>query len=73
MFHINFFEGQYVETIDGNVGYIDHICTCDRCKERGIYEPRVVFVNGEVDYITNYEYEHGLKGYKQIVNIKIKR
>lgn len=71
MFHINFFEGQYVETIDGNVGYIDHICTCDRCKERGFYEPRVVFVNGEVDYITNYEYEHGLKSYKQIGNIKI--
>ena len=43
MLHINFFEGQYVERINGNVGYIDHICTCDSCKKRGFYEPYVIF------------------------------
>lgn len=73
MLHIIFFEGQYVETDDGKVGYIKHICTCDRCKERGFYEPYVIFTNGETDYITNYEYENGLKDYKQIGNIKIEK
>lgn len=71
MKHINFFEGQYVETVDGNVGYIDHICTCERCKERGFYEPYVIFTNGETDYITIYDYKSGMNGYKQIGNVKI--
>ena len=71
MLHINFFEGQYVETVDGNVGYIDHICTCKICKERGFYKPCVIFSNGETKHITVYEYENGMNGYKQIGNVKI--
>ena len=43
----------------------------NRCKERGFYEPYVIFSNGETDYITVYEYENGMNGYKKIGNIKI--
>ena len=28
----DFHVGDYVEDIDGNVGYIDFICDCDKCK-----------------------------------------
>lgn len=32
----------YVTTNDGQLGYVDYICKCDRCKERGMWE---VFIN----------------------------
>lgn len=32
----------YVDTNDGQLGYVDYICKCDRCKERGMWE---VFIN----------------------------
>ena len=50
-FHV----GDYVETVDGEVGYISDICDCDKCKECGWLEPHVVFSNGEEDYISNYD------------------
>lgn len=50
-FHV----GDYVETVDGEVGYISDICDCNKCKERGWHEPHVVFSDGEEDYITNYD------------------
>lgn len=33
--------GDQVITSTGKVGKITSICTCDRCKERGFYEPNV--------------------------------
>lgn len=33
--------GDVVITSTGKVGTITSICTCDKCKERGFYEPRV--------------------------------
>lgn len=61
-FHI----GDYVENIDGNVGYIDFICDCDKCKERGFNEPRIHYTSGEIDYITVYQLEHLDKSYRRI-------
>ena len=43
--------GDQVITSDGRVGTIIDVCTCDRCKERGFYEPEVQYNNGETDYI----------------------
>ncbi len=62
----NLREGDYVETADGRVGYIKSICRCEKCRERGFYEPTVHFTDGEEDSITKYEAENGFKGYKQI-------
>ena len=58
--------GDYVEDIDGNVGYIDFICDCDKCKERKFDEPRIRYASGETDYITVYQLEHLEKLYRRI-------
>ncbi len=62
----NLHEGDFVETVDGRVGYIKRICRCEKCRERGFYEPIVHFTDGEEDCITKYEAENGFKGYKRI-------
>ena len=62
----DFHVGDYVEDIDGNVGYIDFICDCDRCKERRFNEPRIRYTSGETDYITVYQLENLDKSYKRI-------
>lgn len=54
----NLHEGDYVETTDGRVGYIKSICRCEKCRERGFYEPIVHFTDGEEDCITKYEAEN---------------
>lgn len=58
--------GDKVITSDGRVGHITHICTCDRCKERGFYEPTVLMDDGDETYITNTEKECGFEEYYQI-------
>lgn len=62
----NLHEGDFVETADGRVGYVKGICRCEKCRERGFYEPIVHFTDGEEDCITKYEAENGFKGYKRI-------
>lgn len=62
----DFHVGDYVEDIDGNVGYIDFICDCYKCKERGFNEPRIRYTSVETDYITVYQLEHLDKSYKRI-------
>lgn len=45
--------GDEVITSTGKVGRITHICTCDSCKDRGFYEPRVeVDIGNEPIHIT---------------------
>ena len=61
-FHI----GDYVEDVTGRIGYISSFCKCKFCKERGFYEPHVVYNNGDFDYITVYEYKKGFPSYKRI-------
>lgn len=62
----DFHVGDYVEDIDGNVGYIDFICDCDKCKERGFNEPRIRYKSGETDYITVYQLNNLEKSYRRI-------
>ena len=62
----DFHVGDYVEDIDGNVGYIDLICDCDECKRCGFNEPRIRYASGEEDYITVYQLEHLEKLYRRI-------
>ena len=62
----DFHVGDYVEDIDGNVGYIDFICDCDKCKERKFDEPRIRYTSGETDYITVYQLEHLDRLYRRI-------
>mgnify|MGYP006993851898 CR=1 FL=1 len=62
----NLHEGDFVETVDGRVGYIKSVCRCEKCRERGFYEPIVHFTDGEEDCITKYEAENGFNGYKRI-------
>ena len=61
-FHV----GDYVEDITGRIGYINSICHCKYCKERGFYEPHIMYNNGDTDYITAYKYDKGLLDYKRI-------
>lgn len=58
-FHV----GDYVEDVTGRIGYINSICQCKRCKERGFYELCVMYNNGDCDYITVYEYEQYEQGF----------
>ena len=69
----DFHVGDYVEDIDGNVGYIDFICDCDKCKERGFDEPRIRYTSGETDYITVYQLESLDKSYKRIGKYEFKK
>lgn len=58
--------GDYVETNDGKVGYISHICYCDKCKERGFFEPTIKYTDGSEDYISNYAAPNIKNEYKRI-------
>ena len=61
-FHV----GDYVEDADGHVGYISEICTCEKCKERGWYEPSIRYTDGTEDYISNYDVDGIPVYYKRI-------
>ena len=69
----DFHVGDFVEDIDGNVGYIDFICDCDKCKERKFNEPRIHYTSGETDYITVYQLENLDKSYKRIGKYEFKK
>ena len=57
--------GDKVITDDGRIGTIVEICTCDRCKKRGFYEPSVDF-GDYTDYIMTSDKNDGFKSYYQI-------
>ena len=57
--------GDKVITADGRTGTITDICTCDRCKERGFYEPTVNF-GDYTDYIMTSDKNDGFKSYYKI-------
>ncbi len=58
--------GDEVITDDGRVGVIESICTCDKCKERGFYEPRIKMKIGSQIYITDTDKSDGFKDYYKI-------
>lgn len=57
--------GDKVIAADGRTGIIVEICTCDRCKERGFYEPEVDF-GDYTDYIMISDKEDGFRSYYSI-------
>ena len=61
--------GDEVITSTGEVGTIVGICTCDRCKERGFYEPTVEtkIGNGTI-YITDNDKRTGFRSFYKIGN-----
>lgn len=58
--------GDEVITDDGLVGKIIDICTCERCEERGFYEPVVDFGDGYNNYITHWDNVDGYSQYYKI-------
>ena len=59
--------GDLVITTEGETGEIVDICRCERCRNRGWYEP--MWRNddtGEIDYITDYQAESGFVGFYRI-------
>ena len=53
---------------DGRVGKITSICDCERCVERGFYEPTVIFDDEYETYITDWDYRNDFCGYYKIGN-----
>jgi hypothetical protein len=59
--------GDKVITDDGRVGHITDICTCDRCKKRGFYEPSVEMDIGvRKIWVTDTDKENGFINFYQI-------
>lgn len=62
-FHV----GDEVETIDGMVGKIVGICHCEKCAERGFFEPKWETPDGKYsDYITVYQKNCCFPDYRRI-------
>ena len=57
--------GDKVITADGRTGTITDICNCDRCKERGFYEPTVTFSDYR-EYISISDKNDDFKSYYSI-------
>lgn len=59
--------GDQVITADGRVGTITDICTCEKCKERGFYEPKVTTEIGVYNiWITDTDKNNGFISYYKI-------
>lgn len=59
--------GDKVFTDDGRVGKIESICDCERCKNRGFYEPKVKMdVGNDQIWITDTDKENGFISFYQI-------
>lgn len=61
-FHVD----DYVEDVTGRIGYINSICRRKSCEKRGFYEPRVMYTDGDYDYITIHECEKRFPSYNRI-------
>lgn len=58
--------GDEVITAYGEKGYITYICHCERCADRGFFEPSWEDEYDEMHYISNYEAENGFTEYYKI-------
>lgn len=63
--------GDRVITTRGEIGRINNICTCEKCKERGFFEPEWVnYTSEQHEWITNFEAENNFPGYYSIGEYK---
>lgn len=63
--------GDKVITSTGEVGVIESICDCYKCKERGFYEPKVKTTKGIYDiYITDNDKKNGFSSFYEIGKYK---
>ena len=60
--------GDEVITSDGCIGVITDICTCDRCKERGFYEPEIEMKLGPQIWMTDSDKDNGFEDYYKVGN-----
>ena len=59
--------GDVVTTDDGRIGFIESFCTCDKCKSRGFYEPKVATTTGVIPiYISNTDKSDGFVSFYRI-------
>lgn len=64
-----FKKGDTVITDDGRTGFINGFCTCEKCKSRGFYEPKVITDEGMIPiHITNLDKDNGFPGFYRIGN-----
>jgi hypothetical protein len=67
LLYYNFKIGDEVITSEGLIGVITDICDCDKCKERGFYEPQVKTTFGDSGiYITDTEKNSGFPSFYKI-------
>jgi hypothetical protein len=63
--------GDEVITSTGQVGVIERICDCERCKKRGFYEPNVKLTKGVYDiYITDNDKNNNFSNFYKIGKYK---
>lgn len=63
--------GDVVIKDTGEVGIIESICDCDRCKARGFYEPKAKVIDSDdVIYITDTDKRNGFISFYQIGKYK---
>lgn len=62
--------GDEVITVEGERGYVTYVCHCERCAERGFFEPSWEDELGEMHYISNYEAETGFGNYYKVGNYR---
>lgn len=61
--------GDVVITDDGKTGVIKSLCTCERCKQRGFYEPKVAIDNDTTPfYISISDRDDGFASFYRIGN-----
>lgn len=59
--------GDQVITDIGEIGYIESICKCEKCKNRGFYEPSVVTqIGSDRIYITDTDKASGFSSFYRI-------
>ena len=59
--------GDMVVTDDGRVGIIESICDCDRCKDRGFYEPKVeTIIGNDKIWISDTDKKNGFINFYRI-------
>ena len=54
--------------IDGKIGKVIQICTCEQCEARGYYEPIIEYAHGERDYVSVY-WKDNLKASHNIIDL----